>query len=155
MKSLEISLLKWNIIQLRVIWKKIGMTDFVILDIDLPLSRYFLWSWDCSSHAPRYAILFFQKELLLLACFVVIKYEIFIWTLSFIWIQVHGCKYLQHYRRSVSSCKLIEEWPHLVLPCHNKSEKELVYMEWLIMDRQARAKLIILWKVCSSIQHFL
>ena len=129
--------------------------DFVILDIDLPLSRYFLRSWDCSAHALRYAIVFFQKELLLLACFVVIKYEIFIWIPSFIWIQVHGCKYLQHYRRSVSSCKPIKEWPHLALPCHDKSEKELVYMKWLIVDRLARAKLIILLKVCSSIQNFL
>ena len=59
------------------------MLDFVILD--LALKRYCLWSWDYSAlylnmtlHALRYAIVFFEKKLLLLDCFAVIKYAVFI-----------------------------------------------------------------------------
>ena len=55
-KSLEISLLKWNILQIRIIWKNIGMFDFVILDIDIALNRYCLGSWNYSGYALRYAI---------------------------------------------------------------------------------------------------
>ena len=29
---------------IRVIWKNVGMLDFVILDVDLVLNRYCLWS---------------------------------------------------------------------------------------------------------------
>ena len=43
--------------------------------------------------------------------------------------QVHGCKYLQDYRRPFSSCKPNEEWPHVALPCYNESEKELFLYE--------------------------
>ena len=42
--------------------KNVGMLDFVILDIDLVLNRYCLWSWDYSSHALRYAIVLFEKS---------------------------------------------------------------------------------------------
>ena len=99
----------------------VSMFDFVILDIDLALSRSCLWSWDYSAHALRekcqYSKLFwsifssiwsvfnpecgkmgtrirpktdtfhavmycvmllcFWKKLLLLACFVVIKFAVF------------------------------------------------------------------------------
>ena len=73
------------------------MLDFVIIETDLALNRYFLWPWDYSAHALYYA---FWKNLLLLACFVVIKYAVFIWILEFQWLmQVHGHKYLQDYRR--------------------------------------------------------
>ena len=56
--------------------------------------------------------------------------------------QVHGCKYLQEYRRPSSSCKPNEEWPHRAVPCYNESEKELFYMNWLIADRLTRTRLI-------------
>ena len=57
--------------------KNISVLDFVILDIDFTLKRYCLSSWDYSAHALRYAIVFFEK-FLLLDCFVVIKYVVFI-----------------------------------------------------------------------------
>ena len=41
------------------------MLDFVILDIDLPLSRYCLLTRDYSVHTLRYAIVLFEKNLLL------------------------------------------------------------------------------------------
>ena len=104
--------------------------DFVILDIDLALNTYCLWSWDYSSHALRYAILFFIKG------FAINKYAVFIWILGFQWfMQVHQYKYLHDYRRPFSSSKPNEEWPHIALPRHNKSEKERFYMKWLIVDR--------------------
>ena len=31
--------IKWTIIQFRIIWKNVGMLDFVILDLDLALNR--------------------------------------------------------------------------------------------------------------------
>ena len=71
--------------------KKVDMLNFVILDIHLGLSRYCLQLRN------------FWKRFLLLACFAVSKYAIFIWILGFQWlIQVHRCKYLQHCRRPYS-----------------------------------------------------
>ena len=59
----------------------------------------------------------FWKKLLLLTCFVVIKYAVFIWIVGFQWLmQVHGNKYLQDYRRLFSSCKPNKEWPYIALP---------------------------------------
>ena len=58
-------------------------------------------------------------------------------------------KSLQVYRRPSSSCKVNEEWPHIVLSCYRKSEKELFYVKCLIMDRLTRVRLIILWNVWS------
>ena len=49
--------------------------------------------------------------------------------------QVHRYKYLHDYRRPFSRSKPNEEWPHIALPRHNKSEKERFYMKWLIVDR--------------------
>ena len=42
--------------------KNISILDFVILDIDFTLKRYCLSSWDYSTHALRYAIVFFEKN---------------------------------------------------------------------------------------------
>ena len=48
----------------------------------------------------------FWKKFLLLACFAVREYAVFIWILEFKFLmQVHWYKYLQDYRRRVSSCK--------------------------------------------------
>ena len=58
--------------------KNVGMLDFVILDIDLACNRYCLWSWDYSTHALRYAVVFWKKLLLLDFFFVVMKYTVFI-----------------------------------------------------------------------------
>ena len=58
--------------------KNVGMLDFVILDIDLACNRYCLWSWDYSTHVPRYAVVFWKKLLLLDFFFVVMKYTVFI-----------------------------------------------------------------------------
>ena len=78
-------------------------------------------------------LLCFFKKPFLLACFVVIKYAVFMWTLGFSWlIQVHGYKYLQDYRRLFSSCKPNKELTHIALTCYNESEKELFNMKWLI-----------------------
>ena len=57
--------------------KNVGMLDFVILDIDLVLNTYCFSSWNYSSHALCYAPVFFEKKLLLLACFVDSKYALF------------------------------------------------------------------------------
>ena len=46
-------------------------------------------------------------------------------------------------------CNPNVEWPHVALFCYNKSEKELCYMKWLIVDRLARVMLISLWNVWS------
>ena len=68
----------------------------------------------------------FWKKLLLLACFFVIKYAVFMWMLGFQWLmQVHGYKYLQDYRRPFNSCKPNEEWTHVALTCYNESKEEL------------------------------
>ena len=56
--------------------------------------------------------------------------------------QVHGYKYLQDYRRPASSCKPNKEQIHIALTCYNKSETELFYIKWLIVDRLTRAMLI-------------
>ena len=99
------------------------MLDFVILDIDLAFNRYCLWSWDYSVHALRYPIVFLKKKVLL-NCFVLTEYAVFIWILGFHWLmQVHGYKYLQDYKRPFNSCKPNEEWTHIALLFYNESEK--------------------------------
>ena len=72
--------LYWNEIlhNLELFEKNVGMLDFVILDINLALNRYCLWSWDYSAHALRYAIVFFEKKLLFIRLFCFIKYVLFI-----------------------------------------------------------------------------
>ena len=58
----------------------------LILDINLALNRYCLWSWCYSAHAMRHSIvLFFEKKFLLLPCFTFSKYVAFIWILSNSW----------------------------------------------------------------------
>ena len=112
-KSLEISLLKWNSIQFRIIWKNVGILDFVTLDIDLVLKRYCLWSWYYSAHTLRYAIVFFEKAFVI-SFFIVIKYAVFIRILGFQKLmQVDGYKYLQDYRRLFSSCKPNEKLTYI------------------------------------------
>ena len=107
--------------------KDVGMQSFVISDIDLAPSRYCLWSWEYPVHALRYSFGVFWNKLLLLACFVVIKYALFISILKLqCLMNVHGYDYLQDYRRPFSSCKPNKEWPHIGLPCCNESEKEIV-----------------------------
>ena len=51
----------YNLIQ-NYLKTNVGMLDLVILDIDLALNRYYLWSWDYSTHALRYVIEFFEKN---------------------------------------------------------------------------------------------
>ena len=88
----------------------------------------------------------FWKRLLLLACSVVITYAVSIWILGF-----HRCKYILNYRRPFSSCKANEVSPHIHLPCYNESEKEPLYMKWLIVDRLTRSRLMSLWNfLCTE-----
>ena len=102
-----------------------------VLDINLALNRYCLWSWDYSTHALHYAIVFWKK-ILLWACFIIHKYAVFISILGFQWLmQAHRYKYLQDYRRLFSNCKPNEEWLHIVLPCYNEKEKGLFYVKCL------------------------
>ena len=123
--------------------------NFVILDIDLALNSYCVWLWDYSAHALPYAIVFF----LLLACFVVIKYVVFIWIVGLQWLmKVDGYKYLHDYWRPFSSCKPNEKWPHITLTCYNESEKGLFYMKWLIVYRLTGVRLMSLWNVCGWFQ---
>ena len=71
--------LYWNeIYNSELFEKNVGMLGFLILDVDLALYRYCLWSWDYSAYALRYAIVFFEKKPSLLDCFVVIKYAVFL-----------------------------------------------------------------------------
>ena len=53
--------------------------------------------------------------------------------------------------RPFSNSKPNEEWPYIALPCHNESEKEILYMKWLIVDRLTRAMLTSLWNVMWNI----
>ena len=97
-KSLETSLLKLNIIQFRIIWKNVGMSD---LDIDLALNRYCIRSWDYSAHALRYAIVFSEKNF---------SYYIVLLLLNMPYLYT-------------SSCKPNKQWTHIALNCYNESEK--------------------------------
>ena len=116
------------------------MLDFVIVDISLALSRY----------ALRYAIALTEKIFLLLVCFVIHKYLLFISILKFQWlIQIHRCKYLQHYRRTFSSCRLNEELPHIPVSSYNESEIELFCIKWFLVNRLTRHRLLPLWNVWS------
>ena len=120
--------------------KNVSILNFMILNIDLALSRYCLWSWDYLAHALHYAIVFFEKKLLLLACLAVVKYAAFIWILAFQWLmQDDGYKYLQDFRRPFSSFKSNEEWTHIALT--------FFCMKWLIVDRLTRVRLMTLWNV--------
>ena len=123
-KSLEISLLKRKIIQFRIIWEKCW---HVRCCMRLPSK--------CTALCYCFFVVFLKKAFVILACFVVSKYAVFIWILGFQWLmQFHQYKSLQDYRRPFSICKPNEEWPHIALPCHNEREKELFYMKWLIKD---------------------
>ena len=131
-KSLEISLLKRKIIQFRNIWENVDMLIGIVSDHQITQQMYcvMLLFFSC---------FFLKKAFVILACFVVSKYAVFIWILGFQWLmQFHQYKSLQDYRQPFSICKPNEEWPHIVLPCHNESEKELFYMKWLIKDRLTR-----------------
>ena len=61
----------WNEIYNSRFLKNVAMLDFVVLDIDLALSRHCLWSRDYLENALRYTVAFSEKKFLLLACFVV------------------------------------------------------------------------------------
>ena len=127
--------------------KNVGMLDFVILDLDLNLNRYCVWSWDYSAHALHYAIVFFKKDF----CFYLVLLLLNVRYLCEYWDSNGWCKlmYLQDYRKPFSSCMPNEEWTHIVLTYYNESENELFYMKWLILDRLTRARLITLWNVWS------
>ena len=42
--------------------KNVHILDFAILDIDLALNRYCLWSCDYSPHVLNHAVVFFGKR---------------------------------------------------------------------------------------------
>ena len=76
--------LYWNeIYNSELLEENEGMLNFVILDINLALNRYCLWSWNYSAHALHYAIVFFEKKKFVLVCFVFHKYVVFVWILGF------------------------------------------------------------------------
>ena len=114
LNSLKISLLNWNIIQFSYFLKNVSILDFVILDTDLAINRYCLWSWHYSAHSLPYAIVFWEK-LFLLACFAFSEYAVFIWILGFQWLmQIHGSKDLQDYTKPCSSCKTIHNYLFII-----------------------------------------
>ena len=76
-KSLEFSLLKWNITQFRIIWKNVGVLDFVILDIYLALAIGIVSDHEITQYMHCVMLLCFLKKLLCLACFVVSKYAVY------------------------------------------------------------------------------
>ena len=123
----------------------------MILEIDLALDRYCLWSWDYLAHILRYAFVFFEKSF----CYSLVLLLVNMGYLFEYWCSIGWYKFMDvsifkiKYRRPSSRCKPNEEWPHIALPCYNESEKELFYMKWLIVDRLTRTRLIILWNVWS------
>ena len=147
-KSLEISLLKWNIIQFRIIWKKCRHVRFCDFRYRSCSQQILLVIMRSLSTCTALCYHVFWKKRLLLACVVVSKYAV--WILEFLWLmQVHRYKYLQDYRRPSSNCKPNEEWTHIALPCYN--QKRTFYMKWLIVDRFTRNRLIDVfsWNVWS------
>ena len=54
--TLEISLLKWNIIQFRIIWKKFRLVRFCNFRYRSCSQMCCLWSWDLSAHPLPYYV---------------------------------------------------------------------------------------------------
>ena len=116
--------------------KNVNMFDFVILDIDLALYRYCLWSGGYSAHALRNVIVIFEKSF---CCYLVLLVNMR-YSCEYCDPMVDTSllyKYLQVYRKPCSSCKPNEKWPHTALPCCI-----LFCMKWLIVNRLTRARLM-------------
>ena len=62
----RLEFLYWKVICTAELFEKnLGVVNFVSLDIDLALIRYCLQSWDCSVYVLDWAVVFFEKSLLL------------------------------------------------------------------------------------------
>ena len=81
-KSLEVSLLKWNFIQFRLIWYNVDMLDFVILDV--ALNRCCLLWRNYSAHVLRYTNFFLTLDIRLFYMRYLYKY----------WDSVSWCKFM-------------------------------------------------------------
>ena len=122
------------------------MLGFLILDIVVALNGHCLWSWNYSAHALHYAILFFEKKLFLLGCFLLLNMG-YLWILGSQWlIQVHGCSYLQDYLQdhSVTVSQTKNDYIYLYLVMMKVKKNFFIWNDYEWIDQQGPG-----WYLCE------